>query len=59
MWTAGLDIGSRTIALVEWNGERVTRAEVVDTGADPLTRSRQLIAGRVYERINVIKISVA
>jgi len=51
MLTAGLDIGSRTIALVEWDGERVTRAEVVDTGADPLTRSRQLIAGRVYERM--------
>ena len=51
MLTAGLDIGSRTIALVEWDGERVMRAEVVDTGADPLTRSRQLIAGRTYERI--------
>jgi len=51
MLTAGLDIGSRTIALVEWDGERVMRAEVVDTGADPLTRSRQLIAGRVYDRM--------
>jgi predicted CoA-substrate-specific enzyme activase len=51
MLTAGLDIGSRTIALVEWDGERVMRAEVIDTGADPLTRSRQLIAGRVYERM--------
>jgi len=51
MLTAGLDIGSRTIALVEWNGEQVTREQVIDTGADPLTRSRQLITGRVYERM--------
>jgi len=30
MLVAGLDIGSRTIALVEWDGQQVARA---DTGA--------------------------
>jgi len=50
MLTAGLDIGSRTIALVEWDGEQVMRAEVIDTGPDPLTRSRQLIEGRIYDQ---------
>ena len=39
MLVAGLDIGSRTIALVEWDGERVVRAEVVNTGTDPLVIS--------------------
>ncbi|MBN1660549.1 MAG: 3-hydroxyacyl-ACP dehydratase [Anaerolineae bacterium] len=48
---AGLDIGSRTIALVEWDGERVTRAEVVDTGIDPVGNARRLMAGRVYRRL--------
>jgi predicted CoA-substrate-specific enzyme activase len=51
MLTAGLDIGSRTIALVEWDGERVTREEVVDTGADPLVNARRLIEGHVYDRL--------
>jgi predicted CoA-substrate-specific enzyme activase len=45
---AGLDIGSRTIALVEWEGERIARAEVVDTGTDPVGNARSLIQGRVY-----------
>lgn len=48
---AGLDIGSRTIALVEWDGERVVRAEVVNTGADPLTNARLLTQGRDYQRL--------
>ena len=48
---AGLDIGSRTIALVEWDGRRVVRAQVVDTGIDPLGHARQLIAGRTYRRL--------
>jgi len=51
MLVAGLDIGSRTIALVEWDGRRVRRAEVVDTGADPLSNARALIQGRTYERL--------
>jgi predicted CoA-substrate-specific enzyme activase len=48
---AGLDIGSRTIALVEWDGTQLVRAEVVDTGTDPLGNARALIEGRSYERL--------
>jgi (R)-2-hydroxyacyl-CoA dehydratese activating ATPase len=48
---AGLDIGSRTIALVEWDGSRVCRAQVVDTGSDPLGNARALVAGRRYARL--------
>jgi predicted CoA-substrate-specific enzyme activase len=51
MIVAGLDIGSRTIALVEWDGARVIRAEVVDTGTDPLGNARTLLANRSYERL--------
>ena len=49
MLVAGLDIGSRTIALVEWDGLGVRRAAVVDTGTDPLGNSRVLLAGREYD----------
>lgn len=48
---AGLDIGSRTIALVEWMRERIVRAEVMDTGADPVGNVRCLIDGRSYRRL--------
>jgi predicted CoA-substrate-specific enzyme activase len=48
---AGLDIGSRTIALVEWDGVRTVRAEVVDTGTDPVGNARLLIQGRAYRRL--------
>ena len=48
---AGLDIGSRTIALVEWDGQQITRAEVVDTGTDPLGNARALIRDRAYDRL--------
>jgi (R)-2-hydroxyacyl-CoA dehydratese activating ATPase len=51
MLTAGLDIGSRTIALVEWDGERVVREEVVNTGIDPLQNSRRLMSGRSYAKL--------
>ncbi len=51
MLTAGLDIGSRTIALVEWDGARVTREQVVDTGTDPLANARRLMEGRTYARL--------
>jgi predicted CoA-substrate-specific enzyme activase len=51
MLTAGLDIGSRTIALAEWDGRGVVRAEVVDTGTDPLANARRLVAGRRYDRL--------
>jgi len=51
MVTAGLDIGSRTIALVEWDGAHISRAEVVDTGTDPLGHSRRLLQGQTYDRL--------
>jgi (R)-2-hydroxyacyl-CoA dehydratese activating ATPase len=48
---AGLDIGSRTIALVEWDGAGIARARVVDTGTDPVGNARSLIKGRAYRRL--------
>ena len=51
MLVAGLDIGSRTIALVEREDRRTVRATVVDTGTDPLGNSRALLAGRTYDRL--------
>ena len=48
---AGLDIGSRTIALVEWDGGRIVRAQVVDTGTDPVGNARTLMAGRLYRHL--------
>jgi predicted CoA-substrate-specific enzyme activase len=47
----GLDIGSRTIALVEWDGTRVIQARVVDTGTDPLGNALALFQGRAYDRL--------
>lgn len=49
--TAGIDIGSRTIALVEFDGASAVREEVVDTGPDPLSAARRLIEGRRYRRL--------
>jgi predicted CoA-substrate-specific enzyme activase len=51
MLVAGLDIGSRTIALVEWDGSQVARAEVVDTGTNPVGNARALLEGRTYGRL--------
>jgi (R)-2-hydroxyacyl-CoA dehydratese activating ATPase len=51
MITAGLDIGSRTIALVEWDGTNIIRQDVVFTGQDPLENSRRLINGRKIDRL--------
>jgi predicted CoA-substrate-specific enzyme activase len=51
MITAGLDIGSRTIALVEWDGKRILREKVVDTGVDPLTNSRAIMDRQSYDRL--------
>lgn len=51
MLVAGLDIGSRTIALVEWDGERIVRHQVVDTGVDAAHNAQRLIEGRVYDRL--------
>lgn len=51
MLTAGLDIGSRTIALVEWDGERVVREEVAFTGTDPFANAQSLMNGHTYDRL--------
>lgn len=48
---AGLDIGSRTIALVEWDGQQIAHARVVDTGTDPIGNARALTEGRTYDRL--------
>jgi predicted CoA-substrate-specific enzyme activase len=48
---AGLDIGSRTIALVEWDGETVTHAQVIDTGTEPVGNARELVGDRTYDRL--------
>lgn len=48
---AGLDIGSRTIALVEWDGTHATRTEVIDTGTDPFGNSSRLLQGHTYDRL--------
>lgn len=52
MTYAGLDIGSRTIALVEL-GERVEGCVIVDTGPNPLQRCRRLLRGKTYEGLVV------
>jgi predicted CoA-substrate-specific enzyme activase len=48
---AGLDIGSRTIALVEWDGQQMVRARVVNTGTDPMANARALLAAGGYRRL--------
>lgn len=48
---AGLDIGSRTIALVEWNGEQIVRAQVVDTGTDPVGNAKALMKDCAYDHL--------
>jgi predicted CoA-substrate-specific enzyme activase len=48
---AGLDIGSRTIALVEWDGRRITHSQVTDTGTDPLGNARAILRGRAFDRL--------
>jgi predicted CoA-substrate-specific enzyme activase len=50
MTCAGLDIGSRTIVLVEL-GERLEDFTIVDTGPNPSCRCQQLLAGKSYERV--------
>jgi predicted CoA-substrate-specific enzyme activase len=52
MTYAGLDIGSRTIALVELD-ERPEGWVVVDTGPNPLQRCRRLLRGKTYRRMVV------
>lgn len=50
MTYAGLDIGSRTIVLVEFDGE-VKDFHVIDAGPNPLQRCEALVTGRAYARL--------
>ncbi len=51
MSIAGLDIGSRTIALVELDGRDVVFHEIRDTTFDPLQQCLDLLDGRKPERL--------
>ncbi|MDY0060194.1 MAG: acyl-CoA dehydratase activase [Myxococcota bacterium] len=51
MRSVGIDIGSRAIKLVLVEDGRVAHDAVTDTGSDPLTVCRQLLAGLAYDRI--------
>ena len=44
MRVVGLDIGSRTIALVELEEGRIADFTVLDTGVNPLERCRGLLS---------------
>jgi len=52
MISAGLDVGSRTIALVMFDGE-VLDSTIIDTGVTPLQRCQQLLTGKSYQRLLV------
>ena len=49
MTIAGLDIGSRTIALVEMDNGSMVRGEVVETTFDPLEQCRLLLEHRDFD----------
>jgi (R)-2-hydroxyacyl-CoA dehydratese activating ATPase len=50
MTYAGLDIGSRTIVLVEFN-EGLKDCAILDTGPDPVRRCQRLLRGKTYRRV--------
>jgi predicted CoA-substrate-specific enzyme activase len=52
MISAGLDVGSRTIALVLLD-DQVVDSAVVETGVRPLERCRESLEGRNYQRLMV------
>lgn len=52
MICVGLDVGSRTIALVVFDGE-VKDSAVIDTGVRPLQRCRELLEDRNFKRLMV------
>ena len=52
MTWAGLDVGSRTIAVVIFGGQ-VRHSAVLDTGVRPLERCQKLLEDRNYERLVV------
>jgi predicted CoA-substrate-specific enzyme activase len=49
---AGLDVGSRTVKLVAYDGD-IREATVVATGVDPLRRCRDLLADKKFEGLVV------
>ncbi|RJP31510.1 MAG: 3-hydroxyacyl-ACP dehydratase [Actinobacteria bacterium] len=49
MTIAGLDIGSRTIALVEMEDGHIVSSDVVETTFDPLEQCRLLLSGRSFD----------
>jgi len=50
MTYAGLDIGSRTIVLVEFD-EGLKDFVILDTGPNPVDRCRHLLNGRIYRQV--------
>ena len=50
MTYAGLDIGSRTIVLVEFH-EGLRDYAILDTGPDPVHRCQRLLDGKTYQRV--------
>jgi (R)-2-hydroxyacyl-CoA dehydratese activating ATPase len=49
--TAGLDIGSRTIALVVLEEREIVSSEVRDASFEPLRQCRDLLAGRKFDKL--------
>ncbi len=51
MKVIGLDIGSRTIALVEFDGEDIVNFEIADTGVNPLEKCQKLLESKKYDNL--------
>jgi len=51
MRTAGIDIGSRTIKLVVFEGKEIIASLIADTSHDPLERCKRLMTETSYDRI--------
>ena len=51
MTVAGIDIGSRTIALIEMDGAGIRDSRIVDTGYNPLKQCLALMEGKNYDQI--------
>jgi predicted CoA-substrate-specific enzyme activase len=51
MTVAGLDIGSRTIALVELDGDGIRYSEVLETTFDPMAQCERLLAERRFDTL--------
>lgn len=51
MLTVGLDIGSRTIALIECFDGSIVREEIINTSANPVENARLLLDGHDYDHV--------